>query len=898
MTTINLTTDIYLRYRNNIIEYSSNNNFTNTSSISNWPVTLNNSNVLTTKNVYITEKLVMNNINNNMGPNFNTTISGNTTTYTFQTDYRFGTTIGSANVTAQIQAAGLGNTAQDFIGFVPGRIALVQRGIEFFQTKVDNAIAAGASAVIIYNNTSGIITPGLQTNIPVIFITQAIGNQLVANLVSGTVTSNINSVFPQNYFIMGTSNITIDGQNNIVEINNISYYDGLVQNGTSGLNGKDNIIIKNVGVSAIGSSSLNDNAGWIGQQYFNKGAMGCIVDTCYSTGIISGTYAGGICGYGSSGTITNCYSSGMVSGERSGGICGANSSGTITNCYSTGAISGPSSGGICGNGSSGTVSNCYSAGVISGLYAGGICGYGSSGTVTNCYSSGMINSTFSGGIYGYGSNGAATNCYSTGTISGNQAGGIFGQSSSGTATNCYSSGTISGAFSGGIYSFVSSGTATNCYSTGAISGFMAGGIFGASSSGAAINCYSSGMITGSSAGGIYTDDSSGTATNCYIANGNWNDLQAVASGKLINGPIYATGGQFISQGTIWIDIDTINANVPFQLKSFNSFTDFSLSPLSVNEGIIYYGSLTSNSATSTQYRIISQQIENNLYISGNNLIARYPFNYYSTPIYRIMIEGTSSGVTITKEFTISIIDVPQAPTSIDIINGIGKNIPEDTPIKTFLGDLYTFDPDQSNYFTYQFVTGTGSMDNTLFTLENGKLYTNTLFNYRNKNSYSIRLKSTDNTNLSVECILILNVIIPYSPDSQITTLIGRDKSIVLNGMPVSGKKLTYRIVIPPKNGLLTGVLLSDKYTYRANKNGTDLFTYVIYEGTMVSQPIRVAIYNFSQTDVSTISRNQGTFTFDNISFDGDTWRFGTFTTDTFIQNGNYNKMGNFEFYKI
>ena len=844
MTAINLISDIYLRYRNDMIEYSSNNNFTNTSTISNWPVTLNNSNVLTTKNVYITEKLVINN-NNNVAPKFTTTFSGNTTTYTLGTDYTFGSSIGSANVTAQIQAAGLGNTTQEFIGFVPGRIALVQRGLEFFQTKVDNAIAAGASAVIIYNNTGGIFTPGVQTNIPVIFITQAIGTQLVANLVSGTITSNINSIFPQNYFIMGTSNITIDGQNNIVEINNIVGYNGLVQNGTSELNGMNNIIIKNLGVSAIGSTTLSDNAGWIGLQYFNKGTIGCVIDTCYSTGIISGTSSGGIFGYGSSGTITNCYSTGMISGTSSGGIFGQLSSGTVTNCYSTGAISGLAS----------------------------------------------------GGIYGYGSTGTATNCYNTGAISGNQAGGIFGQFSSGTATNCYSSGTISGELAGGIFGYYSSGTATHCYSTGAISGFMAGGIFGASSSGAAINCYSSGTITGSSAGGIYTDDSNGIATNCYIANGNWNDLQAVASGKLINGPIYAVGGQFISQGAIWIDTDTINANVPFQLKSFNSFTNFSLSPLYVNDGNLYSGTFTSNSTSSTQYRIISQQTENNLYISGNNLIARYPSNYYITPIYRVTIEGTSSGVTINKEFTISIIDVPQAPTSIDIINGIGKYIPEDTPIKTFLGDLYTIDRNQSNYFTYQFVSGTGSTDNNLFIIDNDKLYTNTLFNYRTKNSYSIRLKSTDNTNLSVEHVLILNVIIPYSTNTQISTLLGKDKSIVLNGIPVSGKPLTYRVVIPPTNGLLTGVLLGDKYTYRANKNGNDFFTYVILEGTMVSQPIRVAIYNFSQTDVSAISLNQGTFAFDSISFDGNTWRFGTFTTETFNQNENYTQMGNFEFYK-
>jgi hypothetical protein len=58
----------------------------------------------------------------------------------------------------------------------------------------------------------------------------------------------------------------------------------------------------------------------------------------------------------------------------------------------------------------------------------------------------------------------------------------------------------------------------------------------------------------------------------------------------------------------------------------------------------------------------------------------------------------------------------------------------------------------------------------------------------------------------------------------------------------------------------------------------------------------VNIINYSQSIIASISRNQGTFAFDNVSFDGDNWRFGTFTTDTFIQNGNNSRMGNFEFY--
>ena len=85
-------------------------------------------------------------------------------------------------------------------------------------------------------------------------------------------------------------------------------------------------------------------------------------------------YAGGICGYGVSITITNCYSTGEVrsSGSNSyvGGICGycisiQDSPVTITNCYNIGEVSGSGDhvGGVCGSSSSSSsncvISNCY-----------------------------------------------------------------------------------------------------------------------------------------------------------------------------------------------------------------------------------------------------------------------------------------------------------------------------------------------------------------------------------------------------------------------------------------------------------------------------------------------------------------------------------------------------------
>jgi hypothetical protein len=78
------------------------------------------------------------------------------------TDWNAGQATGST--TAALQPAGgiilpptpapsssSGCTANDFTGFVPGRIALIQRGTCNFGVKVQNAQAAGASGVIIFN---------------------------------------------------------------------------------------------------------------------------------------------------------------------------------------------------------------------------------------------------------------------------------------------------------------------------------------------------------------------------------------------------------------------------------------------------------------------------------------------------------------------------------------------------------------------------------------------------------------------------------------------------------------------------------------------------------------------------------------------------------------------------
>jgi hypothetical protein len=477
------------------------------------------------------------------------------------------------------------------------------------------------------------------TWIPITVWPVTLRNAVTSSTLNVTFISDLSFNSSTQYFIMGSQKITVDGSNNVVNINSISNYLGLFQNGTGGPTSYSDITVKNLGVIS-NSSTLSDGGGWVCQKLFGDNVTNNIVENCYSngtitknsggicgrenctsvsnchsTGAISGSFSGGIFGYSSQygSTATNCYSTGDMTGNtdvsvinNAGGIFGSSSSNcTATNCYSTGDIGDYFSnylGGIFGSDSSNcTATNCYSTGDIGGNYAGGIFGSSSSGTASNCYSTGTIRRNGSGGIFGSSSSSEAqaTNCYSIGDIGGNYAGGIFGTASSGTASNCYSTGDIFGDQAGGIFGQTSSGSATNCYFIGIINSNSSGGIFGGSSTGSATNCYSTGKIMGNGSGGILGYSSTGSATNCY-STGQITGLNATG----IGGPAdpsycYYTDGStnwldsladasLNISSNAWTDINLNSLVVPYLLSSFtdtlydpNSATDASASSASV-----------------------------------------------------------------------------------------------------------------------------------------------------------------------------------------------------------------------------------------------------------------------------------------------------------------------------
>jgi Zn-dependent M28 family amino/carboxypeptidase len=134
-------------------------------------------------------------------------IAPNSVTYTENVQFDVMTYSGSGDVTAAVSRPSgdiRGCNASDFAGFPVGNIALIQRGAPTgfpvsctFGLKATNAVNAGASGVIIFNNIPGLLlgtlgTPGI--NVPVVGISLALGEELLTLIPGLTVHLVTNTV--------------------------------------------------------------------------------------------------------------------------------------------------------------------------------------------------------------------------------------------------------------------------------------------------------------------------------------------------------------------------------------------------------------------------------------------------------------------------------------------------------------------------------------------------------------------------------------------------------------------------------------------------------------------------------------------------------------------------------
>ncbi|MFN6306878.1 MAG: cadherin domain-containing protein [Microcystis sp.] len=99
-------------------------------------------------------------------------------------------------------------------------------------------------------------------------------------------------------------------------------------------------------------------------------------------------------------------------------------------------------------------------------------------------------------------------------------------------------------------------------------------------------------------------------------------------------------------------------------------------------------------------------------------------------------------------------DVNETPTDL-LLSATTVN--ENVPVNTVIGTFSSTDPDTGNTFTYSLVTGTGDTDNSAFSIVGNQLQINNSPDFETKNSYSIRVKTTDQGGLSFEKTLTITV---------------------------------------------------------------------------------------------------------------------------------------------
>jgi hypothetical protein len=137
-------------------------------------------------------------------------------------------------------------------------------------------------------------------------------------------------------------------------------------------------------------------------------------------------------------------------------------------------------------------------------------------------------------------------------------------------------------------------------------------------------------------------------------------------------------------------------------------------------------------------------------IVGNKLVAASALNFEERPShsYSVRVRSTDiGGLTFEKVFTVNVTDVNEAPTDLTLSPA---SINENLPAGSLVGTLIPIDQDLNDTYTYTFVNGAGSDDNSSFELNGSKLVSAVPFDFETKASYTVRVQATDGGGHQIE----------------------------------------------------------------------------------------------------------------------------------------------------
>ncbi|MDB9456970.1 ExeM/NucH family extracellular endonuclease, partial [Dolichospermum circinale CS-545/17] len=126
------------------------------------------------------------------------------------------------------------------------------------------------------------------------------------------------------------------------------------------------------------------------------------------------------------------------------------------------------------------------------------------------------------------------------------------------------------------------------------------------------------------------------------------------------------------------------------------------------------------------------------------------------------------------------LNLNSAPTNITLT---ATSINENVPANSVVGTLATIDPNNSDTFTYSLVAGA---DNAAFTINSNQLLINTSPDFETQSSYSIVVRSTDQSGLYTDKVFTINVNNMNDP----ATINGNSILSITEGTNINAGKLT------------------------------------------------------------------------------------------------------------
>lgn len=276
---------------------------------------------------------------------------------------------------------------------------------------------------------------------------------------------------------------------------------------------------------------------------------------------------------------------------------------------------------------------------------------------------------------------------------------------------------------------------------------------------------------------------------------------------------YAYYMTFTNSGLLIPKYPYIIGNHSKQIKAQQT-TGISLSPLTVDgyyplftqpQSATQYGLLNGGDGSYTTYTIFAQQ-----YYMSNGVLQK----------------------------------MPSTPTNINISE---YRISEKATNGSIVGVFSTVDTNTDDIFTYTFASGTGDTDNNNFTISNNELRIATILNYSIKNMYSIRIRSTDQTNRFTEKVFSINVL----PATEFISLaISSGISTLVAG---SGHSFGSTVTTNANDLIYSWSIIGSPYVSGSNLTGTTLQISTTNINNRTDEPINIQLVVKSLSSFTTLS---------------------------------------------